>query len=53
MSRLLAFGQLRRRRTCAPPTEALGDEVEVDLVQAIGRGDECCELPIQVARTGE
>jgi predicted hydrocarbon binding protein len=25
-------------------TEALGEEVEVDLVQAIGRGDECCEF---------
>jgi predicted hydrocarbon binding protein len=25
-------------------TEALGEEVEVELVQAIGRGDECCEF---------
>ena len=25
-------------------TEALGEEVDVDLVQAIGRGDECCEF---------
>jgi predicted hydrocarbon binding protein len=27
-------------------TEALGREVEVDLVQAIGRGDECCEFVV-------
>ena len=25
-------------------TEALGQEVEVELLQAIGRGDECCEF---------
>ena len=25
-------------------TEALGVDVDVDLVQAIGRGDECCEF---------
>jgi hypothetical protein len=25
-------------------TEALGEEVDVNLVQAIGRGDECCEF---------
>ena len=25
-------------------TEALGEEVQVDLLQAIGRGDECCEF---------
>jgi predicted hydrocarbon binding protein len=24
--------------------EAPGEEVEVELVQAIGRGDECCEF---------
>jgi len=27
-------------------TEALGEEVEVELVQAIGRGDECCEFVV-------
>lgn len=27
-------------------TEALGQEVEVELVQAIGRGDECCEFVV-------
>ena len=27
-------------------TEALGEEVEVELVQAIGRGDECCEFMV-------
>jgi hypothetical protein len=43
LNRLLAEGKLRRHRTCAPRTEALGEEVEVDLVQAIGRGDECRE----------
>ncbi len=25
-------------------TEALGEEVDVELLQAIGRGDECCEF---------
>jgi len=24
--------------------EALGEEVDVELLQAIGRGDECCEF---------
>jgi predicted hydrocarbon binding protein len=27
-------------------TEALGEEVEVALVQAIGRGDEVCEFEV-------
>ena len=27
-------------------TEALGEEVDVDLVRAIGRGDECCEFVV-------
>jgi predicted hydrocarbon binding protein len=27
-------------------TEALGEDVEVELVQAIGRGDECCEFVV-------
>jgi len=27
-------------------TEALGEEVEVELVQAIGRGDDCCEFVV-------
>ena len=27
-------------------TEALGEEVEVELLQAIGRGDECCEFVV-------
>lgn len=30
-------------------TEALGQEVKVDLVQAIGRGDECCEFLVLLA----
>ena len=34
-------------------TEALGEEAEVDLLQAIGRGDVCCEFSIEVAQTGE
>ena len=25
-------------------TEALGEKVDVELLQAIGRGDECCEF---------
>ena len=33
-------------------TEALGEEVEVDLVEAIGRGDECCEFSIAVQESG-
>lgn len=28
-------------------TEALGEEVEVELVQPIGRGDECCEFVVR------
>jgi predicted hydrocarbon binding protein len=28
-------------------TEALGEEAEVELVQAIGRGDECCEFVVR------
>ena len=34
-------------------TEALREEVEVELVQAIGRGHECCEFSVEVARTGK
>ena len=30
-------------------TEALGDEVDVELVQAIGRGDGCCEFAVHGA----
>ena len=29
-------------------TEALGEQVDVDLFQAIGRGDECCEFAPRV-----
>ena len=32
--------------------EALGEEVDVDLVQAIGRGDECCEFDVALHRSG-
>ena len=28
--------------------EALGEEVDVEQVQAIGRGDECCEFAVQL-----
>lgn len=31
-------------------TEALGEGVEVELVQPIGRGDECCEFSVAVAQ---
>ena len=27
--------------------EALGDEAEVELLKAIGRGDECCEFLVR------
>ena len=27
-------------------TEALGERVDVDLVQSIGRGDECCKFVV-------
>ena len=30
-------------------TEALEEEVEAELVQAIGRGDECCEFVVWLA----
>ena len=53
LNRLLAEGKLRRHSTSGSYTEALGVQVEVELVQAIGRGDECCEFSIKVARTGE
>jgi predicted hydrocarbon binding protein len=33
-------------------TEALGEEVEVDLVQAIGTGDECCEFIVHPRPAG-
>jgi predicted hydrocarbon binding protein len=33
-------------------TEALGEEVEVELVRAIGRGDECCEFAVAVGPRG-
>lgn len=32
-------------------TEALGEEVDVELVQAIGRGDECCEFLVRTRPT--
>lgn len=33
-------------------TEALGEEVEVELVQAMGKGDECCEFSVTVQESG-
>jgi predicted hydrocarbon binding protein len=33
-------------------TEALGEEVDVELVQAIGRGDERCAFRVSAARDG-
>jgi len=38
-------------RVTAVFTEALGEEVDVELLQAIGRGDECCEFLV-VPRPG-
>lgn len=34
-------------------TEALGEEVEVDLVQAVGRGEGCCKFSVAVAQISE
>ena len=31
-------------------TEALGEEADVELLQAIGRGDECCEFVVRTGR---
>jgi len=53
LKRSLADGKLRRSSASGGFPQALGDEVEVELVKAIGRGDECCEFSIKVARTGE
>ena len=33
-------------RSQTSTTKALGEEVEVDLVRAIGRGDKCCEVVV-------
>jgi hypothetical protein len=34
-------------------TEALGEQVDVELVQAIDRGDECSEFSVAPIQTGE
>ena len=33
-------------------TEALGEEVDVDLLQAIASGDECCEFVVRGDSSG-
>jgi predicted hydrocarbon binding protein len=42
----LAEGKHRRPSARAVAAEALGREVEVDLVRAIGKGDQCCEFVV-------
>ena len=39
-------------RSQTSTTRALAEEVEVELLQAIGRGDECCEFSITVQDGG-
>ena len=44
-----SFGLCSRGWVKAVFGEALGQEVDVELVQAIGRGDECCEFAVRGA----
>ena len=39
-------------RSQTSATKGLGEEVEVELLQAIGRGDECCEFRVAPHRPG-
>ena len=38
-------------RSQTSTTKALGEEVDVDLLQAIGRGDEYCEFVVRTGRS--